>query len=366
MADKELKIKITGDASQLGAESKKAVDAFNGIRASATSMLAAFTGGLIGGGIAGGIQAAVGLIGQRLREARELLEDADRLNVDAGTAQAVKNISTATGGLPIAEAIQSARRARSEALAGDPEYVRAFERLGIVLGNIADMDPATLFYQIVNAAEQFDPAAHNAREQFAALTRLLGSRDLAGDITQFALGGLFRDQRLFSESGDIFAGLVGRSTEARAQLKKDFELPGQFGLGDENRAARIRQDNDQRELAIKRSTLSVEQQIAAVTAERAALEAQMASETDVVKRERLRSDILNLEAERVRLGQSDASAGRQQPLQSISVPSDEFAQRGLFIGGQQQVPGILQRQLEEARNVVREVRELRSDMTKLL
>jgi hypothetical protein len=361
--EKELKIKISGDASQLGRESKAAVAQLNDIKGAAQGLIAGFTGGLIGGGIGGVVSSVVTMIGDKIRDVRALMEEADKLNVDPGTAQGVRNLTEAGGGLPVSDAIQAARRARSEALAGDPDYALAFERLGIALKSIEDMDPATLFYQIVTAAEKFDPAAKNAGEQFAALSRLMGGRGIAGDITAYARGGLFREQGLFNgDSGGVLAAIIGASPQSRAKYKQDFELPGEFGVGDEKKAARLRADNDQRAAAVRRATLSVEEQILEVTAQRADLERQIAETTDVVKRERLRSDVISLDAEKVRLQQEAGRAGKPvAALQGFIPQADEFAQRGLFIGGQQRVPAILEQQLIEMRLVVRELTETRRD-----
>lgn len=366
MADKDIKVRITGDASQLGVESKKAVDAFNSIKASAMSMLAGFTGGLIGGGIAGSIQAVVGIVSDKIREARELIQQADKLDITAGTLRGVRKAERALDlGGSIVAAIEALRQARADAGRGEPNAVSAFSRLGVSLEEIDRLAPDKLFARIADVFK-----GQNAPlDRRQALAQLIG-KSAADDLTPYFAGGgdsdirrrFGLDPQLRLNFGDL--GSVSRllrDPENRKRYRMEMEPLSMYGVGDEEKATRLARENDQRALAVRRSMLSIEEQIAAVTQQRTELERAAAQETNSVKREQIRADMIGLDAELVRLQQQGAT--RTPPkLQGFDRQQiDEFAQRGLFIGGAPRVQVVAEQQLDQLRQAVTEIRNLRND-----
>lgn len=366
--DKELKVKISGDASQLGAESRKAVGLLNEIKGAANSLISGFTGGLLGGGVAGGIAAAVNMVAEQIRDARRLMSEARNMEVSSGFLRGARAVSEYLTGQEsvITSSIENATQTRSNAVFGDPNAEGSMTRLGVRVQDIAGLSKEELFSTLV-AAFRSGP---DTRDRRAALADFFGENQV-NRLLPYLVGkggkqvdfdSLIKSQSLPSWMlGPLLRELPNRSG-FDSVYRGDAEPISRAGLGDENRAARLRSENDQRALAVKRSQLSIEEQITAVAAQRAELEARMNAETDVVKKERLRSDLISLDAEKVRLDQESARAVRPSAAhQSFTPQADEFAQRGMFIGGQQRVPGILERQLAELQAVVREIREGRRD-----
>lgn len=370
--DKELKIRITGDATQLGAESRKAVGLLNEVKGAANSLLSGFTGGLLGGGVAGAITAAVNLVAEQIRDARKLMAEARNMELSPGFLRGARSVSEYLTGQEsvITSAIENATQTRANAVFGDPNAESSMARLGVGVRDIAGLSKEELFSTLVAAFR----AGQDTRDRRAALADFFGENQvnqllpyLVGkNGRQADFGALIGNQSLPAWVPWLLQGAGLRELPSRGGFdsiyRGDVEPISRAGLGDENKAARLRSENDQRALAVKRAQLSVEEQIAAVAAQRAELEARMNAETDVVKKERLRSDLISLDAEKVRLGQEAARAVKPATaLQSFAPQADEFAQRGIYIGGQQRVPGILERQLVELQVLVREIRETRRD-----
>lgn len=337
-ADKALKVSITGDASQLGAATKQAVGQLNELKAAGMALLSGFTGGIVGGGVIGAVSGVVNLIGGQIRAVRELMKDAESMNVDFNTAWGYRNITKGTG-LPIADAVQNTRRARAEALAGDPNFTEAFDQLGVDLQSIKDVNPGVLFNEVVKAMKALDPAATDFAEKFAAVGRILGSRKLAEDLTPFARGGLFDEGRFYTQSGGIFAdalagnGIFSLSNPMALQKwKKDFEPPGSYGIGDQQRAAKMDAEIRERVLALSRSQLSVEERITSLIEHRNYLEKTVSETKDVVKQRQIMARMLSLDEELAGLGVAE-KAPAVKAMASFRPDTDEFARRGLYIGG---------------------------------
>ena len=366
-ADKALRISITGDAAPLAAATKQAVGHLNEVKSAAEALMSGFTGGLVGGGVVAIVQAVTDKIGATIRETKRLIEDADSLATNQASIFQVRNLSEASGGLDITGAIQSARLAKAEALAGDPNYTAAFKQIGVSLSEISNLDPVTTFYRLVAAMKEFDPAAKQAKENFAALSLILGGRGIASELTAFAKGGpmgsLFDELRLYGRSGEVLAAVFAQDPSLRAMYKGDFEPPGAFGVGDQIKADRISEENAQREAARKRALLSLEEQLKAVAQERASLEEKIAQTTDVVRRARLSGDIIGLDAEadRVRAQIAVRDAGVKVPaLRNVMPDVDQFARMGLFVGGGRGV-SLQEQQVALARELIRAVNRMHTD-----
>lgn len=369
-AEKELKVKLTGDATQLGKESKKAVDSLNEVKNVAASLLSTFTGGFLGGGIMGAITTTITIVSDKLREARQLVLDADKADLRPKTLKGIRRAETVLDlGGSITSSIQSLRQARQDAEFGDPNAIAAFSKLGLSLKEIKDLKPDELFARV---ADVFKGRNLN-RDARLGLASLIG-KQAADDLTPYFAGG--EDSQLRKEWGLNpqrrlnFWNLGGMSAssmsdvETRRKFRTDVEPLSMYGLGDEEKAARIAQETAQRREATARSLLTIEQQIAEVARTKAELESRRDAETNSVKRAKLDADVAGLEAESVRLGKEAALTGKTPAaatLQRFTSQADEFAQRGMFIGGQQRVPSILEKSFVELQTIVREIRETRKD-----
>ena len=341
--DKALKVSITGDASQLGAATKQAVGQLNELKTAANSVFSAFVGGLAGGALAGSIGAIGSMLSTKLAEANRLLDRAERLGLSNGRARSFANLESAAGlseGV-LGDASANLRSAVQEAMAGDPNFRRAFEKLGIAADQLASANNDDRLLQVL---EKFRQGPVNANTR-GALATLIGSGAEA-EVAPYALGGLFREKTLMSvlglpflggvasyglNPGGILQGLFGIGS-ALNNRKVDLEPRVKFGQGDEIRAKRMSEENDQRELANKRALLSIEEQIKAVVEEKARLEKEMAATNDVVEKQRIRSNIISLDSDRQRL---EVENGRRPNLAMVTARTDvdDFARRGLFVGG---------------------------------
>jgi hypothetical protein len=370
--DKELKIKITGDATQLGAESKRAVAAMNEVKSAANSLLASFTGGIIGGGIAGAITGVVSLVATQIQEARKLVSEAR--NLEVGTkflkgARMTGSILSDNENL-IPSAIDRAAQVRSDAKSGDENAIAALERLGLTAQSIDGLSKEDLFDAIVRAFR----AGPNNQSRQVGLADVFGLNE-ANQLLPFLIGGkggkADLSQIIKNLGSDPLMALpfyaAGVKDQTRKELDANFrgdaEPISRAGVGNERTAEKMRLDNYQAALAVQRSQLTVEEQITALAKQRAETERKMNEETDSVKKMRLSADLIRLDAEKARLDQTKAvsSVTGGAVMQSFTPQADEFAQRGIFIGGQQRVPSILERQLLELQALVRETRETRQD-----
>lgn len=365
--DKELKVRISGDASALGAESRKAVNALNEVKSAASGLLAAFTGGVIGGGIAGAITGVVNLVGEQIRSARQLVSEARIIDMTPQFLKGAKKLGDLlfSNASVIPTAIENATRVRSDAAAGGESANATLARLGIEFKAIAGLGKEELFETLIRAFRE----GPDTQVRRAALADVFGMGQ-ANALLPFIVGkeGSQMDfnRHIRWRGEDPYTpgfGLDALRRDLDQQYRGRVEPISMAGVGNEETAARLRGQNDSRELELKRSTLEVEQQILQITEQRAKLEERMVAETDSVKRERLRAEIISLDAEMMRLQRDpgrDRSARRQSSLFASPVSADEFAQRGMFIGGQQRVPAILDKQLVELQTLVREMRETRN------
>ncbi|MBL9172840.1 MAG: hypothetical protein JNL10_04835 [Verrucomicrobiales bacterium] len=372
--DKELKVRITGDSTQLGSESRKAVGSLNEVKAAAQGMLSSFTGGLIGGGIAGAVSAAVNLIAGQIREARQLLRDARSADLDpkfvSGARFFARTINAPEN--TIESAIQNARQARADAGAGDLDALENFRRLGISMAEIKDLAPDELFYRIADAFKKIGLG----KQELAGAAGVLGRAQAQALVPYFAGGDPNKELRNGDEvvrgerldfrkylTGDFASKFLQNSDYAdRMQVvlagqryKRDIEPITMVGIGDEEKAARITKEAQDSVLATLRSQRTIEEQITEITQRRAELWKKMDSESNSVKKAKLLQEDADLFAKQAALKNEADKVARPAglPLQSFTPPADEFAQRGIFIGGQQQVPSILQTQVLKLDQIIR-------------
>lgn len=368
--DKELKIKITGDATQLGAASQRAVASINQVKSSMTDLVGAFTGGLIGGGVTGVLSNLVSAIGNQISNARALAREARGLGVTDTFLKGSQTLGSILFDQKdlIPSAISEASQKRSDAVQGDQGALRALAALGLNPQGIAGLSKEELFNAIIRAFRE-GPDTNARRVAVADLfgdsnaNKLLGYM-VGGNKGQYDLAGLI--QKLGNDPTIALPGFGFAREAIRRNLDENYrgsvEPISRAGIGNAKREEDLRRENDQRELHNARERMTIEERIASIAEERARLQEKMAAESNGETREKIRTDLLQLDAERIRLEKSPAQSGRTaSALQSFAPQADEFAQRGIFIGGQQRVPAILERQLVELQVLVREIRETRRD-----
>lgn len=363
--EKELKIKITGDATQLGAASQKAVASLNQVKTSMTDLVASFTGGFLGGGVVGVLTNLVGAIGTQIANARALANEARNLGVSDSFLKGSKRLGSILFDQQdlISASISEASQKRSDAIFGDPAATRSLAALGLTQQGIAGLTKEELFETLIRAFRE----GPDTRERRVALADFFGDAQ-ANKLLPYIVGG---------KDGQIdFGQEIDKASRAfwtpdfwvpmiRSQMDAAFRTPtepiSRSGIGSAKQEEDLKRENDQRALQNARARMTVEERIASIAEERARLQAQMDAESDGVIRERIRTNMLQLDAEQTRLEKEPTARSRTLSLQTFTPQADEFAQRGLFIGGQQRVPGILERQLVELQAVVREIRETRQD-----
>lgn len=360
--DKALKIAITADSTQLGAATKQAVGQLNEVKSAAMSMLQAFTGGLIGGGVVGTVQTVVSLVSAQIKEARQLLKDAKSADLDRSFLRGARMFGASINAPEntVEMAIGNARQARSDALGGDLNAIENFRRLGIALQEIERMAPEELFERISKAFKDGDLS----KNRLAAGAAILGVAQAQALIPYMAggSGGSLNMSEMFRTQGsymNMIPGVGALRTTGYAnaidsgKFKQDIEPITFAGIGNEERTARLRAQNDQQALANKRALMTIEEQISDIVKTRAKLEVDMAKEGNSYKKEQIRTSILGLEADTDRLRKEAARMPNVSALSNSQRDVDQFARMGLFIGGGRGV--TLQ---EQQVNLLREVKHV--------
>lgn len=371
-AEKELKVKLTGDSTQLGQESKKAVASLNEVKGAAQGLLASFTGGVLGGGVAGAVSAIVQAVAGQIVAARQLLRDARSADLDKRFLSGARFFGARINAPEntVESAIANARQARSDAGAGDLDAIENFKRLGISLKEIEDLAPDKLFFRIGDAFAQLGlnkqtlagGAAILGLQQTQALAPYLAGGASGSSEDRLNLEKLFRGDfsNWFMQGSGIYRGGI-EDMLAGDRYKRNIEPITTVGIGDEERAERIRKEAANSVEATLRSQLSIEEQLLKIAEKRAELGKQIDAESNSVKRAKFLTEDASLFAQEVALAKESSRAPKAAALPGFKPEVDEFAQRGVFIGGQQRVPSILEKSLVELQAIVREVRETRKD-----
>lgn len=326
MSDQVFEVEFRGKDTNFAATAREATKAIGELKGVGTSLIATFSGGLVGGGIAQTLFAAADRLIDVIREGKKLAEFADQLNVDKGSAQGVRNLENAAG-IPVSSAIQSIRRSVADASAGDATSKEAFSRLGLDPGRLADLDNIGKLYRVVDVLEKFDPEGPKAGEQMDAASKILGGRSNAEALIPYMRGGLFREQRLFNSSGNIFAEFL-RDPDALQRYKKDFEPVSTARFENESTAKRIKAGNDEEEAKLIRERLPLQQQITEAIKREADLLRQADAAVDPLARERVRSRALAIRGEIETLKDKQASDLAKQ----VALPGVTFRPGGVTSG----------------------------------
>lgn len=317
---------LRGKDTSFGNTVKNAVKAVGELKSAGAQVLASFTGGLLGGGIAQSVVSAVGLIRDTIRETNDLLDRADKLDVKARVLKQLERTEQ-TLGLDrgtVAGALESARQARSDFQAGDPAAARAFGRLGLSGSQIEGLTPDQLLLTIGKA---FREAGANRENRFA-LSQIIGSQG-ENSLAPFFAGGL--DLGLAKNAPQGTGWIVDRLYAAmnKGRFKAEMEPLSTFGLENEERARRLNEAAAELEARNARALLSTEERRLKITEQRLKLQREMESEIDPVRRAQRRADIAQLVAEANSLAAADIKSG----MKPISRDMDQIARAGFFRGG---------------------------------
>ncbi len=357
--DKALTVQIKGDSTELGSAVKKATRDLDSLKEHARKVGVEFGQALING-IKG-----LGLV--LANEFRKAVEEGRQIQARASVSSVspdlIRGGRAAFGRVGVENAFDSTLaavgQARAEALAGEDRAVAAFGRYGVD------------FTQSLEAV--FRQLAVNLRLLKAGVEDAAPLRLLLGAGAQEALyafnnrAGLNLDR----ESGKL--GFMGYRAGAWGDSVMEFlrgptfSGPGGSFLptvtASEEAAEKLRLSNKQALLGIEREELSAQKRINAARQEQAKLLEAAATEADPLKQARLEQRAIQIEAEVRRLYQElpAQQAGRRDRVGGAAYEADEFARRGLFVGGAGMQLSVLNQQLAKLDQAVSELRGMRDD-----
>ena len=342
-ADKEYHLRITGDSRDLGEATKRAATNLNAVKQEAIGLASALSGGLIGGGLAGIVGFAVNKIGEKIRETRDLMRDAERLDVSPESARFTADQERLLGTKGVINAAtEAARQQRSEALAGSPVAAKAFESIGVSLQKIRDLKPDDLFMEIVQAFPSNPSVA-----QRDAFRRIVGER-AGAELEGFAAGGFFRSNEAIQAAklGGIMEmvtryniGELGvefqdspAAVQTRKRFKEDLEPLPQFSRDQGAEARRMANAETYNQLI--REQLPLQQKIAEIRADIVKSDAKIMSMAEGP----LRQQEISRQASRfaaLNQLQTGASGGGTAAPGSVpeAIPSDSFTRVGRYVLG---------------------------------
>lgn len=363
MSKREVRIDITGNADKFGEAAKKVQADINTLKSQG---LDALTAGVYTGGAIAAATLAISAMRAVVEDIKQILVRAERLNISSSSTRRLTNVGE-TIGLNVGQidqGVQQARQARADALAGDPEAIRSFDRLKISLTDIAKLKPDELFYRILQAAQDVTLDA----ESYFAFSRLIGqgAADTAlpyarnPDVLSKAFGfaqlqasmqpngvtGSVPGLDGISLGGRIADSLgFGPTSQMRALLRsarQPFEPFSSFGIQSRDQTDDAAEINRQKLALIARAQLTTEERINEAIAERLRLSRLIEDEADPLKRQKLIANALNVEAEIGGLATkrgtelvSSPASRTQDPLRAIGADFSSFFMRRDETGKQQ-------------------------------
>lgn len=347
---------LRGKDTSFGNTVKNAAKAVGELKSAGAQVLASFTGGLLGGGIAQSVLSTVNLIRDVIREARQLQVNAERLGISKKEARGFANLETALdlGQGTFGNIAGAVENAVQEALQGNAEMGRQFGALGLQAQDLEGLSKVEQMFRVMEAYR----ASGSGPEQRFAFRQLVGSG--AEAIEPYALGGkqsldlrnlveelsrLQTNETLrWLEGNSAIAASISpenqaayqmfrqlRSVDDRQAFRADLGGFSSFGLDrgrrlsrvDENLAAQVRQ--------LDRQSLSAEEQLNSIIRERARLYKDIREAKDPEKQRQLIGQELNLAMQEEQLRQRAGGAGLA--VKGISRDMDQIARAGFFRGG---------------------------------
>jgi hypothetical protein len=356
MADKELRVKITGTAEKFQEALKQAE---NGINQLGRASLSSLSGGLLGGGLTGFVSGTVNAMMAVVTRIESVVQRAGALNISRDQVNRLDRFSSIAGQSFESgdQAVQTLRRARADALAGDDDAARLFERIGLALEEIKDLRPDELFDRVLGTATQ----AKLDAERFNSYAKLLGS-GYASAVLPIASSpaamksveepqpwaGRKIDEFVMSLSGTDLEKLFknAKRKEVR-QLATPFEPFSDFGIRQREQAEFMAEQNRQRTEQVGRSMLTTEERINEVIAERLRISRLITEENDPIKRQKFIGDAIAVESEIAALTQKregeitvKGSPRATDPLRQIGADFSRYGPSLTADIGKQQVTEI--------------------------
>lgn len=381
---------LRGKDTSFGNTVKNAVKVVGELKSAGAQVLASFTGGLLGGGVAQSVLSTVNLIRDVIREARQLQVNAERLSVTQREARGFANVETAldlsqgTFG-NVAGAVENAVQ---EALQGNAEMTRQFGALGL---NPKELDGLSKVEQMFRVLEAFRGAGAGPEQRFAIRQvagasvegvepyALGGTRSLDLRQTVADLGRLQQNEMLrWLEGNSAIAASISpenqaafqtfqglRNVDARQSLRANLGGFSDFGLNRGRRLARADESLAANVRELERANLAPEQQLNQILQERAKLYKDIRESKDPERQRQLIGLELGLAMKQQQLEQ--ASAGKAVGLKGISRDMDQMARAGFFRGGAPDIAtDTMRKQLAEMQRIAAILKTLPPEIARQL
>lgn len=402
----ELRLRITADASQVGAEAKKAANTLNGISAaqsaaggsaeeSAIVRAAGFAGGLIGAAVFNAIIPAVRQLRVAFQDFVTEQHGIIKMSRQTGVSQETLRggrasfLLAGSDGDSFSNSVRSLAEARARAIGGDPKAVEAFSAFGLnpnkpidqvirdvaakifsdeVTGRIryfakelfgSSSDEALRAFKS-GAGQAIDPLAPRKWSYAISATRGLGdSFEALGLNPAPWLKALFGTVLAPVNMGS-YIGSASKLVDA-AYARNGVTLPpvSTYQTEREMKAREESLGNDEREYKLKLEMLSVQERIIQLLKDEEGLRRMEGSASDPVLREQIRAKRLGVAAEI--LGSNVTRA------RSYRDGGDELSKIGLFLGGPaDNLPELSKQQLNELRRANAQLTRLPSELANVI
>lgn len=381
---------LRGKDTSFGNTVKNAVKAVGELKSAGAQVLASFTGGLLGGGIAQSVLSTVNLIRDVIREARQLQVNAERLSVSQREARGFANVETAldlsqgTFG-NVAGAVENAVQ---EALQGNAEMTRQFGALGLKPTELEGLSKVEQMFRVLEAyrsvgsgveqrfafrqvagagAESLEPyalggkQALNLRETVAELSRLQTNETLRWLEGKSAIAASISPEN--QAAFQTFSGL--RNVDSRQAFRADLGGFSAFGLDRGRRLQRVDENLAANTREMERANLAPEQQLNSILEERARLYRDIRESKDPERQRQLIGLELGLAMKQQQLEQ--AAAGKAVGLKGISRDMDQMARAGFFRGGAPDIAtDTMRKQLAEMQRIAAILKALPPEIARTL
>lgn len=321
-------------------------------------LAAGVTGGIIGGGSVGAILAVVDKVSRLVSETLKLASIARNLNLPFKQVRGISASADFVGAdsNAVTDAMDRLTRRREDALAGEPEAIKSFERLGLSLEKIKNLGADELFFAV---ADSFKKVKMDAPRTVAAVD-LLGGANSNELLPFFNMvgGSAFRPtDSQKSGLGAYFSGPAGAALRGVYSIfgkgnpfAANMDPVSTFPIEREAQASRLATQNRDRAIDLLRSQLPLEQQLTQALAERLKIENELGTVKDPIRRERLVGRLLDLDATILGARNAQMSAPTGATGATWTRNLDEMSRAGIFTGGSPSLfIDLAKQQLSEAR-----------------
>lgn len=373
---------LRGKDTSFGNTVKNAVKVVGELKSAGAQVLASFTGGLLGGGIAQSVLSTVDMIRTTIREAKELAAQAERLDINRRDYRGVVNLEQALQ-LPsgsIGSATEALRKSIADAIKGDAPSGNLFKTLGLDPSEMVKIsDPLKQLQELLDAMAR-TPISDASRFAFS---RLAGNA--SGALEPYAIGGSerlnfssligvmsglqtgqvsrFLDKNIgltFSETGspslaNLRKGVGGYNTfeqlndaDYRAKFRANLTPFSDVGMQNAERLRVMQESVQELRDRNNRANLSAEKQLLDITEKRLKKQREAESETDPKRKVQLEMDIEQLRAQGIAVKAGMTRSG----IPGISRDMDQMARAGFFRGGAPDIAtDTMRKQLAEMQRI---------------